>query len=183
LSYLLELKPRLDEPVLGLKEWAPEDRPHQVGLVYYSFRTMIAIGMFLAALAVVTMLQWLRGQLSEDKIADNKWLLRTWIFSAPLGYIAVETGWIVRCVGRQPWIVYGELRTVEQVSNIPPGEVLFSLSGLSAFYIVFFIAFIFFGSRIIRRGPNLELPLPEVQLPRFMEAEHEPDSRPVEAQQ
>lgn len=183
LSYLLELKPQLDKPVLGLKEWAPEDRPHQVGLVYYSFRTMIAIGMFLAALAVVTMLQWLRGQLSEDKITENKWLLRTWILSAPLGYIAVETGWIVRCVGRQPWIVYGELRTVEQASNIPAGEVLFSLTGLSAFYIVFFIAFIFFGSRIIRKGPNLELPLPEVQLPRFMEAEHEPDSRPVEAQQ
>lgn len=183
LSYLLELKPRLDEPVLGLKEWAPEDRPHMVGLVYYSFRIMIAIGMFLAALAIVTMGQWLRGKLKDDMITSNKWLLRTWILSAPLGYIAVETGWIVRCVGRQPWIVYGELRTVESASNLPPGEVLFSLTGLSAFYIVFLVAFLFFGSRIIRKGPNLDLSLPKVQLPRFMEAEHEPDSRPVEAQQ
>jgi cytochrome d ubiquinol oxidase subunit I len=183
LSYLLELKPTLKEPVLGLKEWAPEDRPHMVGLVYYSFRIMIAIGMFFAALAVFTVLQCARGKLPESDIRKNTWLLRAWIFAAPLGYLAVETGWIVRCVGRQPWIVYGELRTVESASNIPAGEVLFSLSGLSAFYIVFLSAFLFFGSRIIRKGPNLELPLPEVQLPRFMQAQHEPDSRPIEAQQ
>ncbi|MDB9525614.1 cytochrome ubiquinol oxidase subunit I [Oscillatoria sp. CS-180] len=183
LSYLLELKPRLTEPVLGLKEWTPENRPGMVGTVYYAFRTMIAIGMVLAALAVITMLQWLRGKLAESEIANNKWLLRAWIFAAPLGYIAVETGWVVRCVGRQPWIVYGELRTLESASNIPAGEVLFSLSGLSAFYIVFLIAFLYFGSRIIRRGPNLELPLPTANVPRLMQAKHEPNRRPAEAQQ
>lgn len=183
LSYLLELKPTLSEPVLGLKEWSPADRPHMVGLIYYSFRIMVGIGMALATLAVITMLQWLRGKLSEEGISQQKWLLRAWIGAAPLGYIAVETGWIVRCVGRQPWIVYGELRTVESVSNLLPGEVLFSLTGLSTFYIVFLCAFLYFGSRIIRRGPNLELPIPDVQLPRLMQAQHEPDSRPAEAQQ
>ncbi|NER79174.1 MAG: cytochrome ubiquinol oxidase subunit I [Leptolyngbya sp. SIO1D8] len=183
LSYLLELKPKLTEPVLGLKEWAPENRPHMVGLIYYSFRIMVAIGLFLAALAALTMVQWLRGKLAETQVSNQKWLLRAWIFAAPLGYIAVETGWIVRCVGRQPWIVYGEMRTVESVSNIPAGEVLFSLTGLSAFYIVFLSAFLFFGSRIIRRGPNLDLPLPALQLPRLTQAQHEPNSRPVEAQQ
>jgi cytochrome d ubiquinol oxidase subunit I len=183
LSYLLELKPTLTEPVLGLKEWQPQDRPHMVGLIYYSFRIMVGIGLFFAALAVVTVLQWVRGKLSETDVTQQKWLLRAWILAAPLGYIAVESGWIVRCVGRQPWIVYGEMRTVESASNIPAGEVLFSLTGLSAFYIVFLSAFLFFGSRIIRKGPNLELPIPQVQLPRFMQAEHSPDSRPAEAQQ
>ena len=183
LSYLLELKPKLTEPVLGLKEWAPENRPHMVGLIYYSFRIMVGIGLFLATLAAVTMLQWLRGKLTEADISDQRWLLRAWIFAAPLGYLAVETGWIVRCVGRQPWIVYGEMRTVESASNIPAGEVLFSLTGLSAFYIVFLSAFLFFGSRIIRKGPNLELPLPELKVPRLSQAQHEPNSRPVEAQQ
>jgi cytochrome d ubiquinol oxidase subunit I len=86
--------------------------------------------------------------------------MRAWIFAAPLGYIAVETGWIVRCVGRQPWIVYGQLRTVESVSPLPAGEVLFSLVGLTALYTVFFVAALYFGSRIIREGPNLELPAP-----------------------
>jgi cytochrome d ubiquinol oxidase subunit I len=183
LSYILEVKPTLTEPVLGLKEWAPEDRPHMIGLVYYSFRMMVGIGMLLAALAVLTAVQWLRGKLADSQITQNKWLLRAWIFAAPLGYLAVETGWIVRDVGRQPWIVYGELRTAESASNLPPGEILFSFTGLMLMYAVFFVAFLFFASRIIRRGPNLDLPLPEVSLPSFGQAEHTPDSRPAEAQQ
>ncbi len=186
LSYLLELKPTLPEPIKGLKEWQPINRPHMVGLIYYSFRTMAAIGLFLAALMFVSVVQWLRGKLSATDIIQQKWLMRAWIFAAPLGYIAVETGWIVRCVGRQPWIVYGELRTVESASNLPPGEVLFSLVGLTSMYIVFFIAALYFGSRIIRKGPNLELSIPhEIVEPtlNIEPAQHEPDSRPVEAKQ
>jgi len=160
LGYLLEMKPKLSEPVYGLKEWPYEDRPHMVGLVYYSFRIMIAIGLFLAALAAVTLLQWLRGKLSEAKITAQKWLLRAWIFAAPLGYLAVETGWIVRCVGRQPWTVYGQIRTVDAASNLPPGEILTSLVGITSIYIFFLGSALYFGSRIIRKGPNLEMPLP-----------------------
>ena len=147
---------------------------------------MVAIGLFLAALMFVSVVQWLRGKLSATDIIQQKWLMRAWIFAAPLGYIAVETGWIVRCVGRQPWIVYGELRTVESASNLPPGEVLFSLVGLTSMYIVFFIAALYFGSRIIRKGPNLELSIPhEIVEPtlNIEPAQHEPDSRPVEAKQ
>lgn len=186
LSYLLELKPTLDEPVKGLKEWLPENRPHMVGLIYYSFRIMVGIGLFLAALMATTVLQWLRGKLSPEAIAQQKWLLRGWIFAAPLGYLAVETGWIVRCVGRQPWIVYGELRTVDSASHLPAGEILFSLVGLTTMYAVFFTAALYFGSRIIRKGPNLDLPLPKTagEAALVMEpAKHERDRRPAEAQQ
>ncbi|QUS59399.1 cytochrome ubiquinol oxidase subunit I [Synechocystis sp. PCC 7339] len=160
LSYILELKPQLDKPIQGLKEWAPVDRPRMVGLIYYSFRIMVAIGLFFAALMTVTVGQWLRGKLSPESISQQKWLLRAWVFAAPLGYLAVETGWIVRCVGRQPWIVYGEMRTAESASNLPPGEILFSLTGLSVMYIVFLITTLYFGSRIIRNGPDLNLPAP-----------------------
>lgn len=177
LSYLLEVKPALDTPIQGLKDWAPEDRPHMIGLIYYAFRIMVAIGLFLAMLAGMTILQWLRGKLSNPTIADQKWLLRGWIFAAPLGYLAVETGWIVRCVGRQPWIVYGQLRTAESVSNLPPGEVLFSLTGLTSMYIVFLIAALYFGSRIVRKGPNLDLPAPQFQDVRFR-LDHSLDRRP-----
>lgn len=163
LSYLLELKPRLDKPIQGLKDWEPQNRPHMVGLIYYSFRIMVAIGLFFAALMAVTTLQWLRGKLTVDNLTQQRWLLRAWVFAAPLGYLAVETGWIVRCVGRQPWIVYGELRTVESASNLPPGEVLFSLTGLCAMYIVFLIMTLYFGSRIVRNGPDLSLPAPRNQ--------------------
>lgn len=186
LSYLLEIKPRLDTPILGLKEWDYADRPHMIGLVYYSFRIMIAIGVFLAGLMAVTILQWLRGKLTAETISQQKWLLLSWIFAGPMGYIAVESGWIVRCVGRQPWIVYGQLRTVESASNLPAGEVLFSLSGLMAMYAVFFVATLYFGSRIIQKGPNLELPAPGSLSELVLDidpARHEPDRRPAEAQQ
>lgn len=186
LSYLLELKPKLDQPIQGLKAWEPENRPHMVGLIYYSFRIMVAIGLFLAALMFITTIQWLRGQLSAATIGQQKWLMGAWIFAAPLGYIAVETGWIVRCVGRQPWIVYGELRTLESASNLPAGEVLFSLVGLTSMYSVFFVMALYFGSRIIRKGPNLELSAPRTSSQTAMglkPAQHGPDQRPAEAQQ
>jgi cytochrome bd ubiquinol oxidase subunit I len=186
LSYILELKPTLEQPVQGLKSWPPANRPHMVGLIYYSFRIMVGIGLFLAALMAVTMVQWLRGQLSAITITRQKWLMLAWIFAAPLGYIAVETGWIVRCVGRQPWIVYGELRTLDSASHLPAGEVLFSLVGLATMYSVFFVVTLFFSSRIIRKGPNLTLPAPQsLKQPELdiEPAQHEPDQRPVEAQQ
>lgn len=186
LSYILEVKPQLSEPVYGLKEWQPEDRPHQIGLVYYSFRVMIAIGVFLAALMAVTTLQWLRGKLSPENIARQKWLLRVWMLAAPLGYVAIESGWIVRCVGRQPWVVYGEVRTVDGVSNLPAGDVLTSLTAYIVVYSLLFIAALYFGSRIIRKGPNLNLPIPGKDVASDLETEPAtkiPDTRPLEAQQ
>lgn len=186
LSYLLELKPKLDRPVQGLKEWEPQNRPHMVGLIYYSFRIMVAIGLFLAGLMGISVVQWLRGTLSAATISEQKWLMRAWVFAAPLGYIAVETGWIVRCVGRQPWIVYGELRTVDSASHLPAGEVLFSLVGIASLYTVLFFTTLFFGSRIVRKGPNLELPAPRTISQPAIDiepAQHERDRRPAEAQQ
>lgn len=187
LGYILELKKNLTEPVLGLKEWKPEDRPHLVGLIYYSFRIMIAIGFFLAGLMLISTVQWIRGKLSPENIAQQRWLMLGWIFAAPLGYIAVESGWIVRCVGRQPWIVYGEIRTVDAASNVPATNVLTSLTGFTIVYSLLFVATLYFGSRIIRQGPKLDLPIPGVEPNKpaidTTPAEFVPDERPVEAQQ
>lgn len=186
LGYILEFKKELSEPVQGLREYAPEDRPHQIGLIYYSFRTMIAIGFLLAGLMAISTLQWLRGKLSEENIAQQRWLMAAWILAAPLGYIAVETGWIVRCVGRQPWIVYNEIRTVDAVSSLPPGDVLASLSGFIATYSLLFFTALYFGSRIIRRGPRFDLPIPGVESKpavNITPGEFLPDERPVEAKQ
>ncbi len=181
LGYILEFKSELSEPVQGLKEWTPENRPRMLGLIYYSFRIMVAIGFFLAGLMLWSVLQWIRGKLSDVDIGNQSWLLRGWIFAAPLGYIAVESGWIVRCVGRQPWTVYGQIRTVDAATNLPSGNVLTSLIGFTVVYTLLFFAALYFGSRIIRQGPNLDLPLPSG---RFDEpVRHAPDSRPVEAQQ
>jgi cytochrome bd ubiquinol oxidase subunit I len=186
LSYILEIKPKLSEPVQGLKEYAPEDRPHQISLVYYAFRVMIAIGFFLAGLMTLTVLQWLRGKLSAANITQQRWLLKIWLLSAPLGYIAVESGWIVRCVGRQPWTVYGEIRTIDAASPLPASNVLGSLISFGVVYTILFIFALYFGSRIIRIGPNFDLPIPGEDVAKDLNtapAERIPDSRPVETQQ
>ena len=186
LGYILELKKNLSEPVQGLKDYQPENRPHMVGLVYYSFRTMTAIGFFFAGLMLWSTLQWLRGKLSADNILGQRWLMRAWIFAAPLGYIAVECGWIVRCVGRQPWIVYDQMRTVDGVSNLPSSDVLTSLISFALVYSFLLGATLYFGSRIIRRGPRLDLPIPGVESKPAVETKpgkFSPDKRPAEAQQ
>jgi cytochrome bd ubiquinol oxidase subunit I len=186
LGYILEFKKNLSDPVLGLKEWKPEDRPHMVGLIYYSFRVMSGIGFFFVALMLWSAVQWIRGKLADEAIAQQKWLLRAWILAAPLGYIAVEAGWIVRCVGRQPWVLYGQIRTADAASLLPPNEILTSLVIFSVIYTVLFICTLFFGSKIIRQGPNFSLPLPgfkDQPAVDIQPAEFVPDQRPVEAQQ
>ncbi|BAZ11300.1 cytochrome bd ubiquinol oxidase subunit I [Calothrix sp. NIES-4071] len=186
LGFVLEFKQKLSEPVLGLKEFKPENRPHLVGLIYYSFRTMIGIGFALAGLMLITVLQWLRGKLSTENITEQKWLLRAWLLAAPLGYIAIDTGWIVRCVGRQPWTVYNQLRTVDSVSKLPPSHVLVTLVAYATVYAMLLFTALYFGSRIIRKGPNLNLPIPGIESQPALDtapAEFIPDERPVEAQQ
>lgn len=184
LGYILEFKSKLSQPVLGLKEWKPENRPPMVGLIFYSFRIMAGIGFFLVGLMLWSLIQWLRGKLNSDNISQQKWLLRTWILSAPLGYLAIETGWIVRCVGRQPWTVYGQIRTTEAASHIPAGEVLFSLTAITLLYSVLFVSAMYFGSRIIRKGPNFNIPIPGSEIEQAVitteSASHIPNSRPLE---
>lgn len=188
LGYVLEFKKNLTTPVLGLKEWPYSDRPHMVGLIYYSFRVMSGIGFFLAGLMLWSVLQWLLGNLSNAKIADQKWLLRTWIFAAPLGYIAVESGWIVRCVGRQPWTMYGQIRTADAASHIPASNVLTSLILFAVVYSILLVATLYFGSKIIGHGPNMEISIPEVYGTDKLAIATEPaifvpDQRPIETQQ
>ncbi len=186
LGYILEFKKELTLPVKGLKEWQPEDRPHLVGLIYYAFRTMIAIGFFLAGLMLISTLQWMRGKLSPENISQQRWLMAIWIFAAPLGYIAIESGWIVRCVGRQPWTLYGQIRTVDSVSNLPASNVLTSLTAFAIVYSILFFCVLYFGSRIIRRGPRFDLPIPGLEPQPALETqpgEFIPDERPVEAKQ
>jgi len=181
LGYILELKPTLSEPVYGLKHWQANDRPHMVGLIYYAFRVMVGIGLFLALLASITLVQWLRGKLHATTIGSQKGLLRAWLLAAPLGYLAVESGWIVRCVGRQPWTVYGELRTNAMASNLPANEVLFSLTGFLVLYSFLFVSALYFGRRILLTGPDLELSTTQPNI-MLNSIPRNPDQRPVEPQ-
>lgn len=143
--------------VQGLTSFAMADQPPMIPVIYYSFRIMAGIGIVLLGLMVWTSIVWLKGQLSSDTIGSKRLLLCAWIASVPLGYVATECGWIVREVGRQPWVIYGLLRTQDAASTLPGSVVMVSLVSFIAIYSVIFILFMLFAARIIRKGPDLTL--------------------------
>lgn len=115
--------------VKGLKDFKKEDRP-PVTITFLSFRAMVAMGMFfiLASLVAVYLSM-------KDKLESNQWFLKLMLYALPIPYIAVQVGWIVAEVGRQPWAVYGVLRTADGVSkSVEPIQVIVSLIGFTLLY-------------------------------------------------
>jgi cytochrome d ubiquinol oxidase subunit I len=142
------------KPVTGLQAFAPEDRP-PVNIVFQSYHAMVAIGMSLIALSLLGGIYWIFG-----KLFDTRWLLWLYVFSVALPQIANQLGWISAEVGRQPWIVYGLLRTSEGVSKVVgSGEVLASLLLFLFVYLLLFALFIYLLDHKIRQGPE-EFDLP-----------------------
>jgi cytochrome bd ubiquinol oxidase subunit I len=138
--------------VPGLKEVPPDERGPIV-LPFYGFRIMVAIGMLSALLMCWTVWAWIKKKLTEDRARGQKVLLYAWMAAVPLNYIAMEAGWVTREVGRQPWAVYGVLRTAESASSLPAATVGTSLLVFSLVYLGLFVAFSFFAVSIIRKGP------------------------------
>jgi cytochrome d ubiquinol oxidase subunit I len=156
----LILKHNPEGQVLGLNEVPPEARPN-VPIVFYSFRIMLVIGFFLLAVAAIGIILRLRGNLY-----DRPWFLRLCVVAAPLGFVAVIAGWIVTEVGRQPYVVQGLMRTVEAATLLPSASVATSLGLFFVVYNVLLGAFLFFFSRIVQHGPEMELPEKVRKMPR-----------------
>jgi cytochrome d ubiquinol oxidase subunit I len=138
-----------DGEVRGLKTFAKEDRPPALP-VFFAFRIMVGLGMLM--LAVVLLGQWykLRGTLF-----DQRWFLRAcqWLF--PIGFVAVIAGWVTTEAGRQPWTVYGLLRTQHSVSpSLTGGDVLLSFALYAVAYLIMFPAGFYFLSTLVRAGPK-----------------------------
>ena len=159
--YLLSLLETrsLTGQVKGLSEFAPDDRPPVV-IPFYAFRIMVAIGFLLFGLMVWTLVVWLRGGFALPRIRTRRALLRAWMWSLPLGYIAVETGWLAREEGRQPWLIYRVLRTADAVSSLPPWVVSVSLLALFAIYALLTVFFLIYAGRMLSKGPDLSLAPP-----------------------
>jgi cytochrome d ubiquinol oxidase subunit I len=175
-SWILEGRSSLSHEVRGLNSWSAEQRPRMVGLLFYSFRLMAGIGIAITLLLVLTLLLWWRRGLGADTLSTVPWLGWSWILAAPAGYLAIEAGWVVRCVGRQPWTVYGQLRTAEAASQLPASEVLASLSTFAVLYAALLGCALWFGSRLIRRGPDLSLLPPAQGVPQADVAQGSPHS-------
>jgi len=146
--------------VVGLKDFVPADQPPAIPLIFYTFRVMIALGFAMTGLALVSAMLWWRRRKTADDSMLPVWLLKCWVAAIPLGYIATECGWVVREVGRQPWAVYGLLRTEHAVSNLPVPAVATSLALFVAIYTLLLVLFLLFARRIIIDGPNINPQLP-----------------------
>ena len=150
----------LDGRVVGLHAFPPDDQPPLLPLLFYAFRIMAAIGFALFFLTLWTAWAGLRRKLGTDVVAGQKWLLRAWVAAIPLGYVAVDMGWITREVGRQPWVIYGLLRTSDAVSNLPAASVGFTTVGYLLIDSLLLVTFVVYAWRTIRKGPDFTLPVP-----------------------
>ena len=140
----------------GMDEYPPENRPPMV-IPFYGFRVMVACGMAMVLIAVWG--AWL--VLRKGLVAGgNKWFLRATIFSAFLPFLSVWVGWWTREVGRQPWVVFGVMRTSEGVSHMSVTQELFWLVGYAGFELLVWGATWWFLGKIMQEGPALQNPIP-----------------------
>jgi cytochrome d ubiquinol oxidase subunit I len=137
----------IDAVIPGLKEWKPEDRP-PVAIPFFSFRLMVGIGIVMLGTTLAGLVVWRRGRL-----ARAPGFQRLCILVAPLGFVAVLAGWVTTEVGRQPWVVYGLLRTRDAVTPyLNAGDVAISLLVYVVAYVFIFGAGLFFLARLVRTG-------------------------------
>ncbi|MFC4726626.1 cytochrome ubiquinol oxidase subunit I [Coralloluteibacterium thermophilus] len=142
----------LDGTVPALADFAPEDRP-PVWPVFWAFRVMVGLGFAMLLLAAWSLVQWKRKRLYTSPA-----LLRAWAWMWPSGLIAVVAGWITAEIGRQPWVVFGQLRTADALSDISGAAVATSLTAFVVIYFVVFGTGGWFIANMIRRGPAVVEP-------------------------
>ncbi len=138
--------------VKGLKEFLPNERP-PVFATFLSFRVMIAAGMLFVFLTLIAFIAS-RG----DKLVSRPTFLKIMFYALPLPYLAAQFGWIVAEVGRQPWIVYGVLKTSDAVSKaVSPLQVWASLIGFTLLYGFLAVVDIYLLTRTAKKGPDNDL--------------------------
>ncbi|MHB1587096.1 MAG: cytochrome ubiquinol oxidase subunit I [Acidiferrobacteraceae bacterium] len=145
--------------VVGLDAFARNDQP-PVWIPFYAFRLMVLCGFFIAGTALWTLALWMRGRLSEVASGLHRGLLRAWMLSIPAVYLAIEAGWFTREVGRQPWVVYGLMRTRQGASTIAAPVLAWSLSGYVVIYAIVGISAGVFARRIVHEGPDFASGVP-----------------------
>jgi len=136
-----------DEEVTGLDKFPEADQP-PVMITHFAFQTMVGIGMFMMALAVLYFLSF-----RYKHWLQKKWFLKLFAIATPVGFLAVEAGWTVTEVGRQPWIIHNIMRTSDAVTPMPGIQYSFYL--FTAIYIALSITVIFLLMRQIKMVPKL----------------------------
>jgi len=134
----------------GLKDFASEDRPNST-IVFWTFRIMVGLGFLMLLLGL-----WGAWARWRDELYRSKLFLRFAVLMGPAGLVALLAGWFTTEIGRQPWLVYGLLRTNQGYStNVTAGNSMFTLLGYMGLYLLLGILFLFLIQREIGQGPAL----------------------------
>lgn len=139
-----------DKEVKGLEEFDKETWPNSVPGLYYSYHIMVGLGtIFIGIMAGAVFLLW------RKKLFTSKWLLWILMFAVPFPYIANLAGWYTTELGRQPWLVYGLLKTVDGISpTVSSGNTLFTLLGFIGLYFLVGLLFLILVGKTINKGPH-----------------------------
>lgn len=138
-----------DAEIKGLKSVPASERPY-MPTSFYAFRLMVGIGLLFIFIGLVSL--YLRVR---NKLYDSNWFLKLCIFTSPLGFVAVISGWFVTETGRQPWIINGLVKTADMVSPILAHDVLVTLISFMIIYFLLLFSFIFYLLREVKKGPLL----------------------------
>jgi len=148
----------INAPVKGLRAFDKNDLP-PVQIVFQTYHLMVAIGFLLIGMSAFALFLLWRGRLFE-----TNWFLKLLVPSVLLPQIANQVGWYTAEIGRQPWIVYGYLRTSEGLSKaVSAGQILFSLILFGLIYALLFFLFIYLLDQKIKHGPEESAALPEMK--------------------
>jgi cytochrome d ubiquinol oxidase subunit I len=140
---------RMDAEIKGLKAFAPRDRP-PVFIVFWAFRVMVGLGLAMIGLGLWG--AWLIWRTAGPE--HSRWFLRACVAMGPAGFVSVVAGWTVAEVGRQPYVVYGLVRTADAVSPVGAGPVSASLLAFMIVYAIIFGAGVLYIFRLISAGPQ-----------------------------
>lgn len=137
-----------DREVIGLNDIPADEQPN-VNLTFYSFRTMVVLGIFFMFLSWYGLYLY-----KKDRLLESKKYLKIVLYSVLLPLLAINLGWMVAEVGRQPWAVYGLMKTADGVSPISAGQIWFSLISLIVFYTILLIADVYLLVKNAKKGPE-----------------------------
>jgi cytochrome d ubiquinol oxidase subunit I len=144
---------RWNAKVKGLDAFPQDQWPTNIELLYFSYHIMVGLGTLFIGIAVVAAFLLWRG-----KLFRSRWMLWILLLALPFPYIANTAGWMTAELGRQPWLVYSLMRTVDGYSKtVSAGNGIFTLLGFMGMYTVLGILFLFLVRREIERGPDAEV--------------------------
>lgn len=154
----LYLRHDLSGTIAALDEFPPEDIP-PVPAVFFAFRVMVGLGLMMMGQGLISLvLRW------RHRLYSARWMFRGCVLMAPAGFLAMLSGWVVTEVGRQPFTIYGLMRTADSLSSVSREQVVGATWTILSFYLVIFGVGLWVLLRLLREPPHENEPGPQPTL-------------------